>query len=92
MDTPIITVSNASCQGGVHPEPPLHYFPLLAWAPGHERHGDSVFTEDQKASVDDIALEMARNPNIAAVAARFGTTVEHVVQAMAYAQAATKKS
>ena len=74
------------CNGGANPHPPFHDYPLLAWTHlGHPKHGDGVFTEDQKASVEEIALALAATPDIAALAAKFGTSEEHVSQAIAYA-------
>ncbi len=85
-----------SCVGGAkprhdgfHPGLSLDDYPLLAWShDGHHRHGDSVFTEDQKASVDEIAKELALTPNLEAIASKFGTSVLHVEQALGYAVAA----
>jgi len=75
-----------SCHGGHHPHPPFHDYPLLAWShTGHPEHGHSVFTEDQKASVEEIAIAVPQLPNFADLAAKFGTTEEHVSQAVAYA-------
>jgi hypothetical protein len=84
--SPLKVTGKGHCKGGVNPHPPFHDYPLLAWTHlGHPQHGDNVFTEDQKASVHDIALAVAETPNHEAVAAKFGTTVEHVNQAVAYA-------
>jgi uncharacterized protein (DUF433 family) len=70
--------------GGRHPEPPLHGWPLLVWQPGHDRHGDKVFTEDGRATVNDIVKAFRESQDSEAVARRFGTTTEHVLQAVAY--------
>ncbi len=79
-----------TCHGGAHPHPPFHDYPLLAWMhEGHQRHGKLVFTEDQKASVEEVALAFAAKPDLASVAAQFGTTQEHVRQAVAYAAKAS---
>jgi len=75
----------ADCVGGKHPDPPLDRFPLLAWAVKHPRHGSDVFTEDGAASVQTIALAACETPDYGALAARFGTTAEHVRQAIDYA-------
>ena len=83
--TPGNVLSNAFCIGGEHPEPPLHDYSLLAWAPKHEKFGKDVFTEDQKATVSEIAAEFAVSPNIKAIAQKFGTSELHVGQAIAYA-------
>lgn len=75
-----------TCEGGVNPHPPLHDYPLLAWSSvGHPKFKDGVFTEDQKASVEEIALALPTTPNIDSLAAKFGTTKEHVNQAINYA-------
>jgi|SRR5271157_1378994 len=81
-------VGAASCIGGKHPDPPLDAFPLLAWMVSHPRHGSKVFTEDGAASVEAIALDVAAMPSYEALAARHGTTAEHVRQAIEYALAA----
>jgi hypothetical protein len=74
------------CHGGKTPHPPLHDYPLLAWTHhGHEKHGDGVFTEDGKASVEEIAMALPEMPSLEALAAKFGTTEEHVSQAVNYA-------
>lgn len=80
--------ARANSVGGVDPDPPLHDFPLLAWMPVHPKHGDVVFTEDQKASVHDIVIALAETPSFARLAARFGTTEAHVAQAVGYAHKA----
>jgi hypothetical protein len=75
-----------TCKGGVNPMPPLHDYPLLCWMRnGHPVHGPNVFTEDGRASVADIATALPETPDIARLAARFGTTEEHCRQAIAYA-------
>jgi uncharacterized protein (DUF433 family) len=63
----------------------LDGFPLLAYAPA--QHGPGVRTEDVGASVADIATEYAVNPSVGAVAAKYGTTEAHVVDALKYAEA-----
>lgn len=78
-------IGNASCMGGKFPDPPLSGFSLLAWSVWHEKHGNQVFTEDGAASVQDIAIAACETPNYEALAARFGTTTEHVAQAIEYA-------
>ncbi len=74
-----------SCVGGKHPDPPLDGFPKLAWMVSHPVHGSKVFTEDQKASVEDIAIAACETPDYEALASRFGTSAEHISQAVAYA-------
>ena len=74
-----------SCVGGKHPDLPLDQFPRLAWMVSHSRHGSKVFTEDQAASVEDIALAACETPDYEALAARFGTTADHIGEAVDYA-------
>ncbi len=81
-------VGTADCVGGKHPDPPLDKFPLLAWMVSHPKHGSKVFTEDQAASVEDIALAACETPSYDALAAKFSTTPEHFRQAIEYALAA----
>ncbi len=81
-------VGAGSCIGGKHPEPPIDKHPLLAWMVSHPRHGSKVFTEDQAATVEDIAIAACETPNLDALAYKFGTTAEHVRQAVDYALAA----
>ena len=81
-------VGTGSCVGGKHPDPPIDKYPLLAWMVKHPRHESKVFTEDQAASVEDIAVAACETPNLDVLAARFGTTAEHVRQAVDYALAA----
>ncbi len=81
-------VGTADCVGGKHPDPPLDKFPLLAWMVSHPKHGSKVFTEDQAASVEDIAVAACTTPSYDALAAKFGATGEHIHQAIAYAVAA----
>lgn len=78
-------VGQASCVGGKHPDPPLDGFPLLCWAVSHPVHGLKVFTEDGAATVEDIAIAAATSANLDAVASQFGTTADHVSQAIDYA-------
>ncbi len=78
-------VGTASCLGGKHPDPPIDKHPLLCWMVSHPRHGSKVFTEDQAAAVEDIALDVPLHPTFKALAAKFGTTEEHVRQAIDYA-------
>lgn len=61
----------------------LDGFPLLVHAPG--QHGPGIRTEDNGTPVEDLCLAAAENPNLDAVAARFGTTVNHLLQALDYA-------
>ena len=86
--TTLHCTGEAGCLGGKHPDPPLDAWPLLVWSPRHEAHGDLVFTEDGKASVEAVALAVAETPDYDALASRFGTTAEHVRQAVDYALAA----
>ena len=67
--------------GGTDPDPPLDQYPLLAWRhTGHPKHGLSVFTEDQKASVNEIAKAFLVVLSPEALAAEFGTTIGHVTE------------
>ena len=84
LDTVRVT-GEGSCVGGRHPDPPLDGYPRLAWMVSHPVHGSRVFTEDGKASVEQIGLAVAETPNLDALAARFGTTADHVAQAIDYA-------
>jgi uncharacterized protein (DUF433 family) len=61
----------------------LDGFPLLAYAP--DQHGPGVRTEDKGVLVSEIVAASADQPDHAALAARFGTTADHVKQALAYA-------
>jgi hypothetical protein len=82
----VTATGKGSCHGGVHPHPPFHDYHFLAWMhTGHPRHGMQVFLEDQTASVEEIATEFATTHDLAGTAAKFGTTEEHVQQAVAYA-------
>lgn len=76
-------VGTADCVGGLHPEPPIHDYSLLVYAPA--QYGVGVWTEDGKASVDQISAAIVELLTMEAVAARFGTTVDHVAQAVDYA-------
>lgn len=76
------------CAGGKHPDPPLDYYPLLAWTERHAEFGEMVVhLSDQKASVHQVALAFVETPSCDAVAARFGTDARHVEQAVRYATA-----
>jgi hypothetical protein len=61
----------------------LDDYPLLVYAP--RQHGDGIRTEDSGAAVAEIATAAAETPDLAALAARFGTTTNHVVDAIRYA-------
>lgn len=74
------------CAKGDHPDPPLDGFPLLAWSRAHPKLGQMVVhLTDNTASVHDVAVAFAATPDMAAVAARFGTDEHHVAQAVQYA-------
>jgi hypothetical protein len=64
----------------------LDAYPLLVHAPG--QHGPEVVTEDKGMPVSSICNALSVNPDVVSIAARFGTTPEHVTQAVAYAHAA----
>jgi hypothetical protein len=74
------------CTGGRHPSPPLHGHGLLCWTHlKHPKFGFGVYLEDQSASVEQVALELAVTPELGAIAAKFGTSATHVAQAIDYA-------
>ncbi len=64
----------------------LDGYPHLVYAPIF--HGPGIRTEDKGVKVEDIAAEFAVNPSYEGVAAKFGTTAEHVADAIRYAVAA----
>jgi hypothetical protein len=77
---------SASCEGGHQPKVSLHNYPLLSWMhDGHPKFRDAVFLEDQSASVDEIAAAVPQAASFDALAEKFRTTREHVVQALDYA-------
>ncbi len=76
---------DATCVGGRYPDHPLAGFPRLAWMAPHPAYGHKVFIDDQKATVEDIALAACETPDYEALAARFGTTTAHISDAIAYA-------
>jgi len=78
----------ASCVGGIFPPHNMGKWPLLAWGVYHPTFGTKVFTQDQAASVEAIALDAATTPSYEALAAKHGTTAEHVRQAIEFALAA----
>jgi uncharacterized protein (DUF433 family) len=63
----------------------LDDYPKLAYAPA--QHGPGVRTEDNGTPVADIAIEYAANPSAEAIAVKFGTTSDHVADAIRYAAA-----
>lgn len=73
-----MSVGFASCVGGENPDPPIHDYPLLVWV------GGEVRTEDGRASVAEVVRATAGGASIEAVASRFGTTPDHVRQAVDY--------
>lgn len=78
-----MSVGFATCEGGQHPDPPIHDYPLLVWVE------DEVSTEDGAASVAELAS--AGTSDIRELSGRFGTTPEHVTQALAYAALAARQ-
>lgn len=76
----------AHAENGTQPDPPIVDFPLLAWAPS--QWGNEVYTEDGKASIDQIVESILKLLDFEAVADRYGTTADHVEQAVAYASEA----
>lgn len=65
----------------------LEGFPLLVYAPS--QWGPGVRLEDCGHAVADIAEAFESDPDADAVAARFGTTAEHVMDAVRYASRAS---
>ena len=63
----------------------LDNHPLLVYAPEQHKHCE-VCIEDRGVPVSTICMEHALNPDIEANAAKFRTTVEHIRQALDYAQ------
>lgn len=78
-----MSIGFATCEGGQHPDPPIHDYPLLVWV------GGEVRTEDGKATTRDIVLAAGAGMPFDVIAARFGTTPEHARQALDYAIAAS---
>jgi hypothetical protein len=76
----IVARGEGWCEGGDRPDPPIDAYPLLVWVDGEVR------TEDGKASVHDLVVAMVKTNSIDAVASRFDTTRDHVLQAMHYAE------
>jgi hypothetical protein len=83
---PMQMVGRAFSDGGFMPDPPLDGFPRLAYS--LSQWGDEVYTEDGKVSVRDAAAAFRETFDRAAVAARFGTTVAHISEAVVYAKKA----
>lgn len=71
-------IGAATCTGGEYPDPPIDAYPLLVWVDG------VICTEDKQVNVDDIAHSMAELFSTEAVAERFNTTPDHVIQAINY--------
>jgi hypothetical protein len=61
----------------------LDRWPLLVHAPS--QWGPGIRCECNGATVEDIAVECAANPDLDSVAAKFGVTADHVSQALDYA-------
>jgi uncharacterized protein (DUF433 family) len=62
-------------------------YPLLVYAPN--QHGPGIRTEDKGIAVADIVNKAAEMPDYNQLAEHFGTTPDHIEQAIAYAVAAT---
>lgn len=77
LGSKIVARGLGDCEGGQHPDPPIHDYPLLVWA------GGEVRTEDGAASVAELAS--AGTSDIRELSGRFRTTPEHVTQALSYA-------
>ena len=73
------------CIGGERPPLPMERWPLLSWGVTHPVFGDAVFLCDQSTTVEQVAMEAASTPDYAVIATRFGTTADHVAQAIDYA-------
>src|SRR5271157_4973308 len=78
-------VGAASCVGGLALHPLLADYPLLCWSAVDDVHPGKVMTSVAKATVEAIALDTATTPSYEALAAKHGTTPEHVRQAIEYA-------
>lgn len=61
----------------------LDGYPRLVYAPA--QHGREVRTEDHGVKVSDIVVAFAATPDPETVAAAFGTSPEHVAEAVRYA-------
>ncbi len=60
----------------------LDRWPLLVHAPS--QWGPGVRTEDHGIPVEDLAAAVAESPDYARIAHAFGTTADHVAQAVDY--------
>ncbi len=72
----IVCEGKGSCEGGGQPSPPIEKFPLLVYSDGEVR------TEDGKATVAEVIKHLG---SISMIAGHFGTTEEHIDQAICYA-------
>ncbi len=77
-------LGTGTCEGGFDPHPALKLFPYLVYVPGHPVHGDQVHTEDGAVSVETVGLESSVISDTQALAAKFGTTPEHIRQLLSY--------
>jgi hypothetical protein len=68
----------------------LDGYPLLVYAP--VQHGPGIRTEDNGTPVADIAVRASEVSDLAVLAAQFGTSAEHVRQAISYTLAALPKT
>lgn len=64
------------------PGPSLHRYPYLVHAP--QQWGDFVATEDRGIPASTLGLEVLAGKTQEQVAAAFGTTVDHVRDAVRY--------
>ena len=78
-------VGTGSCVGGKYPDPVIDRLSPLVFDPFLTKHPGKVSLEDGSASVEDVALALAVLPDLESLAAKFGTTPEHVRQAIDYA-------
>jgi hypothetical protein len=85
-ERPCEATAFGTCVSGVVPYPPLDGFPLLAYNP--DLFGKEIHTEDGRVSVRDAVAAIDECFDPAKVAEKLGTSAEHIVQALRYAQKA----
>ena len=72
--------------GGFQPNPPLHDYPRLVFAPF--QWGPGVRVHHNGATVEAIARDFALKPDLAQVAADHGIEPDDAIEALRYATAA----
>lgn len=77
-------IGKGGCEGGFDPHPALRLFPYLSYVPGHPVHGNQVQTEDGRVSVTELGIASSLITDNQALADKYGTTIEHVRQALSY--------